>query len=86
MNLNGADLTGASYDGTTQWPDGFDPDAAGATEDTGEVTGGGSELIPFEADFVPSVPAASDFGRLALVTLLAACAVLALRRNSLVGA
>ncbi len=29
-NLTGADLTGALYDDKTVWPDGFDPDKAGA--------------------------------------------------------
>lgn len=29
-DLRAADLTGAKYDDNTQWPDGFDPEAAGA--------------------------------------------------------
>lgn len=31
-NLAGADLTGALYDGKTVWPDGFDPEKAGAVK------------------------------------------------------
>ena len=29
-NFEGASLRGASYDAKTRWPEGFDPDAAGA--------------------------------------------------------
>jgi uncharacterized protein YjbI with pentapeptide repeats len=29
-SLSGADLSGAKYNNDTQWPDGFDPVAAGA--------------------------------------------------------
>ena len=31
-NLTEADLRGATYDRRTAWPDGFDPDSAGATQ------------------------------------------------------
>jgi uncharacterized protein YjbI with pentapeptide repeats len=31
-NLAGADLTGALYDAKTAWPDGFDPEKAGAVK------------------------------------------------------
>jgi hypothetical protein len=34
--LQGVILTGAVYDGSTQWPDGFDPDARGALRSEGD--------------------------------------------------
>ena len=36
-DLSGADLSGAKYSATTAWPDGCDPEAAGAELVTSEV-------------------------------------------------
>ena len=35
--LRGADLCGARYDEHTVWPEGFDPQSAGAVRDAGEL-------------------------------------------------
>jgi len=41
-NLIGADLRGALYDGSTTWPDAFDPRSAGAINVAGDLGGSSS--------------------------------------------